>query len=469
MISVDKNLVVLCLVGLVIWSCENDLFQEPITEKSVGNFYSNEGEIESAVNGVYSTLQFTGLYNLYLPAVGEIPSDNTFDEVPANDGGRYGQLDEFTTITSNEVIAGIWKDSYIGIQQANVVLNRIDGIEFRDIATKRARVGEMKFIRALLYFNLVRIYGDVPLVTGETDDPTGYFGQGRTPVGQIYEQIERDLSGAIQDLPLVADTPGRAIKTAAQGVLAKVHMTRDNFAAAKPLLEAIVNSGRHALQASPEEVFALDNELNDEIIFAVQFSSGLSGNSEGSDAFVQFSPSGTVNGAKGHNLPTRSFYAMYDTSDLRRDAYVGITGQGTPFTRKYKPPTTVPADGASDWIVLRYADVLLLLAEIENGSGHSGAAAGYLNQVRARAGLEHIIVQNTEALDAAIELERRFELIGEGHRWFDLLRTGKAISTMNTWFVNNSINIGIDENDLLMPVPQSQIDTDPALVQNPGY
>ena len=118
------------LLVLGLWSCEGDLFIDPITEKSVNNFYTNETEIEEAVNGVYSTLQFTGVYNLYLPAIGEIPSDNTFDEVPANDGGRYGQLDEFTTITSNEVITGIWKDAYIGIQQANVVLNRIEEVEF---------------------------------------------------------------------------------------------------------------------------------------------------------------------------------------------------------------------------------------------------------------------------------------------------------------------------------------------------
>lgn len=465
-----KHLLALLILYFAFLGCEQDLFQEPLTNKSTGNFFSNEGEIESAVNGVYATLQFTGLYNLYLPAMGEIPSDNTFDEVPANDGGRYGQLDEFTTIPSNEVITIIWKDAYIGIQRSNIILNRIAGIPFNNPNTKNARTGEMLFIRALLYFNLVRIFGDVPLVTEETIDPTTYFGQGRSSTDKVYTQIEQDLKDAIELLPAEADQAGRVIKTAAQALLAKVYMTRDNFASAHPLLEAVLESGQHRLLASPAAVFELGNELSEEIIFAVQFGSGVNGNTEGSDAFVQFSPSGTVNGAKGHNLPTRDFIELYTEEDLRKEAYVGITENGTPFCKKYKEPITVPSDGESDWIVLRYADVLLLLAETENELGNPSSARFYLNQVRLRAGLSQSSNTDPQYLAEAIELERRLELIGEGHRWFDLLRTGKAIETVNDWYAENTnLGITIEEHDLLMPVPQSQIDTDPSLVQNPGY
>ena len=327
----------------------------------------------------------------------------------------------------------------------------------------------MKFIRSLLYFNLVRIFGDVPLVTQETTDPTAYFGQERTSIAEVYVQIEQDLSEAISTLPLEADKPGRVIKTAAETLLAKVMMTRGDFARAKVLLESVIRSGRHTLLATPGEVFDLGNELNDEIIFAVQFASGLNGNAEGGDAFVQFSPSGTVNGAKGHNLPTRDFYALFDETDLRKEAYVGVTDQGVPFSKKYKKPTTVPSDGESDWIVLRYADALLMLAEVENQLGNISVAAGYLNQVRNRAGLPNSEASSQTEMDQAIELERRFELIGEGHRWFDLLRRGEALSTMNQWFTQNGINITVHKHQLLYPIPQSQIDTDPALTQNPGY
>ncbi|MEO1212492.1 MAG: RagB/SusD family nutrient uptake outer membrane protein [Bacteroidota bacterium] len=464
-----KNICLLFLVIVGLWACENDLFIDPITEKSVSNFFESEIEIEEAINGVYSTLQFRGLYNLYIPAIGEIPSDNTFDEVPANDGGRYGQLDEFTTITSNDIITDIWKDSYIGIQQTNVVLNRIEAIPFQEENIRNARIGELKFIRALLYFNLVRIYGDVPLVIEETTDPTIYFGQGRTPLIEVYSQIQKDLTESIPLLPLEADDPGRVIKTAAEGLLAKVKLTLADYEGAKSLLESVINSGRHELMENPGAVFELENELNKEIIFAVQFASGLNGNTEGSQAFVQFSPSGTVNGAKGHNLPTRDFIAMFDEEDLRKEAYIGLTSQGTPFTKKYKAPTTVPNDGPSDWIVLRYADVLLMMAEVENQLNNLSSAAIYLDQVRNRSGLANTTANTTSEMEKAIELERRFELIGEGHRWFDLLRSEKAISTMNDWFSKNGINISIDDHDLLYPIPQSQINTDPALTQNPGY
>ncbi len=465
-----KHFLCLFIMFVSLVSCEGDLFQDPLTEKSVSSFFSNEGEIEAAINGVYASLQSKGLFNLYIPAIGEIPSDNTFDEVPANDGGLYGQMDEFTVIPANGVVNDTWKDAYVGIQGANIVLNRIDQIPFQQAETKAARIGELKFIRALLYFNLVRIYGAVPLVTEETTDPTTYFGQARTPESAVYTQIIQDLVEAISVLPPVADEPGRVIKTAGQALLGRVYLTLRDFLEAEAQLQAVVEAGIHQLEPHPADVFEVANELNDEIVFAVQFRSGVNGNSEGSDAFVQFSPSGTINGAKGHNLPNRDFIELYDESDLRKEAYIGETDKGVPFCKKYKMPTTIPEDSESDWIVIRYADVLLMLAEAKNENGKFEAAATYLNQVRNRAGLSATDVRNRQEMDQAIELERRLELIGEGHRWFYLLRTGKAIETMNAWFQNNtSLGITIDTHDLLMPIPQSQINTDPALTQNPGY
>lgn len=465
-----KRCFYLSLLLISLAACQGDLLQAPQTEKSVDNFFSTEVEIESAIDGVYATLQFTGLYNLYLPAIGEIPSDNTFDEVPANDGGRYGQLDEFSTIPSNDIITTIWKDAYVGIQAANLLLNRIRAVPFAVPALREARLGELYFIRALLYFNLVRIYGAVPLVLRETTDPTEYFGQPRTSVAEVYAQILQDLQTAIELLPQGPDQPGRVIQTAAHALLGKVYLTLQRFSQAELHLQAVVEAGGHALQPHPAQVFALDQELNPEILFAVQFASGVNGNAEGSDAFVQFSPSGTINGAKGHNLPNRDLVALYTEGDLRRTAYVGQTSSGVPFCKKYQRPTTVPEDGESDWVVLRYAEVLLMLAEAKNELGKAEEAAFYLNQVRLRAGLKEIYPPTYAARDEAIELERRLELIGEGHRWFYLLRTGKAIATMNAWFQQNTrLGISIDENDLLMPIPQSQINTDPALEQNPGY
>lgn len=464
-----KTLYIALFATLGMTACTDELFQVPITDKESSNFFKSEVEIEEAVNGVYAALQFTGLYNLYIPALGEISSDDTFDEVPANDNGIYGEIDEFTTVTSNALITRTWRDSYIGIQRSNTVLNRIDNIAFVNPATKNARIGEMKFIRALLYFNLVRLFGDVPLVVEETKNPNDFFGKGRTAQDQVYTQIKADLTDAVANLPVSSTQPGRVIKTAAQALLGKVLLTLKDYNGAKAQLQAVVSSGKHSLLAKPEDIFAVTNENNAEIIFSVQFASGINGNTEGSSAHQQFSPSGTVSGAKGHNLPTKQLVALYSAGDLRKNAYVGTTAIGIPFSKKLTKPTTSPEDGASNFVVLRYADVLLMLAEVENELNNPTGAAPLLNQVRKRAGLADATASTQADLRAAIELERRLEFIGEGHRWFDLLRSGKAVQVMNDWFKSIGKLITINSNRLLMPIPQSQIDTDPAIKQNPGY
>ncbi|ASZ12286.1 RagB/SusD family nutrient uptake outer membrane protein [Chitinophaga pendula] len=455
--------------SLLLNGCTKELFQSPQTEKETGRFLSNETEVEEYINAVYGNLQFNGLYGLYMPAIAEIPSDNTYDEVPANDNGIYGQLDLFSVIPGNQIIDNVWQDSYKGIQKANVVLNRIDPIGYANAATKAARKGEMLFIRALLYFNLVRLFGDVPLVTQETKDPNVYFGQGRTPAAQVYEQIRKDLTDAISLLPVSSTQPGRVVRTAAQTLLAKVYLTQQDYANARTLLLAVTTAGRHRLMDQPGQVFDINNENNAEIIFAVQFASNINGNNEGSIMFQQFSPSGTQTGAKGHNLPNKSLYKLYSNTDKRRGVYIDVTANSIPYSKKLSKPTNVITDGGSDVVVLRYADVLLMLAEAENELGHTDAAKPYLNAIRSRAGLDDTSAGDQVSMRAAIALERQLELIGEGHRWFDLLRTGMAIDVMNKWFKDNGILLQIDVHHLLMPIPQRQVDTDAAIKQNPGY
>lgn len=450
---------------LGFFSCSNELDQKPKTEKVLTEFLRTEKETEEYVNSVYAGLQTTGLYGLYLPAMAEIPSDNTFDEVPANDNSVFGDLDLFKTIPSNGIVEQNWLDSYKTIQRANVVLNRINNIPFASEIVKNARKGEMKFIRALLYFNLVRFYGDVPLVTKETTNPNEYFGIGRTPLATVYTQIVTDLKDAISILPSTTSQQGRVIKTAAQTLLAKVYLTQLNYPLAKEQIDAVIASNLHGLVAI-ETLFDLANENNKEIIFAVQFASGINGNTEGSTMYQQFSPSGTVSGAKGHNLPTKELYNMYTAIDKRKTNYVGITANGIPFNNKYKKPTVI-TDGGSNVVLLRYADVLLMKAEIENKLDNIDAVADPLNAVRNRAGLLNTTANTKVQFAAEIDKERRLELIGEGDRWFDLLRNGNAISVMNAWFASNNILITIGEKNLKLPIPQSQINTDPTIKPNP--
>ncbi|MRG45169.1 RagB/SusD family nutrient uptake outer membrane protein [Chitinophaga sp. SYP-B3965] len=464
-----KNIFIALGLLMILASCSKELDQDPVTSKDVSVFLRDETEVEEYVNAAYANLQYSGLYGLYMPALSEIPSDNTFDEVPLNDGGMYGELDLFNTIASNDIIATNWKDSYKGIQKANIVLNRIGNIPYRVDSVKRARAGEMRFIRALLYFNLVRLYGDVPLVIKETTDVNAYFGQGRTPLATVYDQIKKDLTEAVDSLPANTTQPGKVIKTAAQALLGKVYLTLKDYPNAKKYLAAVVESKKHGLLTNTNDIFLPANENSKEIIFSVQFSSGINGNSEGSSMYQQFSPSATVSGAKGHNLPVRQLYNMYTATDTRKTAYVGLASTGIPFCNKLKKPATVIADGGSDFVILRYADVLLMLAEVENESNNLKPAGDYLNEVRNRAGLLNTTAADITEMRAAIDLERKLELIGEGHRWFDLLRTGTAITVMNAWFSNSGVPITIDQHHLLFPIPIGQINTDPSIKQNPGY
>ena len=461
---------ILVIAALAFSSCEDRLDLVPITEKAANSFYSSEQELESAVAGVYAQLQNGGLYGLDLIGVGEISGEDSFEEIAANDGGRFGQLDDFSTNAGNDLVGDIWRESYEGIQRVNVVLTRIEDIAYEDAALKTTRIGEMKFVRGLIYYNLVRLYGDVPLVLEETLNPSDFFGQGRTPADQVYSQIETDLNEAIQALP-TAKASGRPAKGAAQALLADVQMTQGNYGAAVTNLEAVVNSNLYSLAPSTAEIFGIANEGNSEILFEIQFASGINGNTEGSPAASQFRPSGTTANAKGHNLPSAEFVATYEDGDTRKDDYVGLDADANPFyfSLKYEVSPTGVNDGGSDFYVIRYADVLLKYAEALNETGKTSDAAQYLDQVRNRAGLGNTTATSQSDMSAAIEMERRHEFIGEGHRWFDLKRYGTGVETMNQWFEDTGKNVVIDADNLILPIPQSQIDTDPAIRQNPGY
>ncbi|MDW5290971.1 RagB/SusD family nutrient uptake outer membrane protein [Formosa sp. PL04] len=451
-------------MAVLLFSCENELVQTPNTNKVADGFYTNEAEIEEAINATYATLQFSGNYDIGMPSIGEIPGEDSYDETPANDGGNYGQLDLYNVISQNSIIANVWNHSYIGIQRANIVLNRINEIEYSNEDTKKSRIGEMYFLRALFYFNLVRVYGDVPIVLDEVNNPQDYFGQTRMAEAEVYNQIKEDLLEAIQLLPVRNETNKmRVVKTAGQALLGKVELTLGNYSQAQSNLQSVVNSGIHDLVAV-NDVFAADNELNGEIIFAVQFSSGINGNSEGTDAYRMFNPTGRVEGnmtgTKGHGVLKPDFYKLYEDNDSRKGAYIGVLESGIAYNKKIAIPTTVVDDAENDWIVLRYADVILMLAEIENELGNSTQAIQYLNQIYNRASIgEYSGMATKDSIFQAIDLQRRLELVWEGHRWFDLKRQGRAQEIL-----------GIsDSNKLLMPLPASQIATDNALKQNPGY
>jgi len=239
-------------------------------------------------------------------------------------------------------------------------------------------------------------------------------------------------------------------------------------------LEAVVSSNAYALAPSTSEIFGVANEGNLEILFEVQFASGFNvdGQLEGSSAGSQFRPSGTTANAKGHNLPTQAFIDSFEADDTRLNDYIGVDTGANPFyySTKYEVSATGANDGGSDHLIIRYADVLLKYAEALNKIGRRADAIEQLNTVRLRAGLAVTTATTQADVELAIRQERRFELTGEGHRWLDLKRYGNAVPVMNAFFASMGSTVSIDDNKLVLPIPQSQIDTDPdVIIQNPGY
>lgn len=459
-------------VGLsLLSSCSESLLDvNPQMQNTSNNFYQSEEQLDLGVTGAYSTLQLSGQYEISNLLLGELPSDNTWDEVPANDGGNCGQLDEFNMTSGNTITENSWRDNYIGIQQCNVVLNRIGGLSDISETKKNTAIGEMKFLRGLMYFNLVRIFGDVPLVTKETENVNSYFGQGRTASTEVYKQIVSDLTEAASLLPEVASQKGRATKWAALGILGKVQLTLHDYAEARTCLQQVVSSGKYSLLSNPADIFSPTNKNNKEIIFDVQFASGMNGNTEGSDAYRYFSPSGSVKGGKGHSLPTKEVYNLFSDKDLRKKAYF-ILSTGNMATGKMVQTSDVIEDGGNNVVVLRYADVLLMLAECYANEGDLTSACKYLNFIKQRAGIEEFTSVSNDAVLEEIATERRKELVNEGHRWFDLIRTDKAVEVMNAYFQSTVgyNGVTVTEDNLVQPIPQSQIDTDSSIKQNNNY
>ncbi len=470
-----SNYLIIVLSAALI-SCSEDFIDiAPESELSVANFFQDAGDVEQAVIGVYDALQANGQYGYNFPYFMEIRSDNSTIQDLGRGNFRYGDFETFELDVSNIVVDQSWKACYNGIQRCNVVLNRIGDIDMNQ-TIKDQRIAEVKFIRALTYFNMVRIWGGLPLVTNEVKDPFEAFGRGRASVNDIYAQIINDLTDALDGgLPDV-DPSGRVTEVAVRTLLGKVYLTRQQYTLAESMLQSVVDKGSHSLLADINEVFDIDNANNAESIFEIQF---VEDQNEGSSFANLFAPSGAddlignVGSTVGDNIPTESLVSLYDSTDARLVASIGqvvtASDDTSYYSRKFTDVPSINFNSDRNFIVLRYADVLLMLAEAINEGGYAagGAPFDYLNQVRTRAGLPAYdaatLGDQTSFRNAVLE-ERRLELALENHRWFDLVRTGTAINTMAQQ------GFTIANHQLLYPIPQNEININPTgLTQNPGY
>ena len=481
------NLIAIALLGFSFSSCSDFLEQNPQTDLSENDFYKTADDILSAVNGVYSSLQEGDIYgNWYV--FGEIPSDNTRNQLSGS-VTTQNEFDQFYIDTQNSMIANFWKAAYKVINRTNTVLGRIDGIEINTELANRYKL-ECKFIRALMYFNLVRVYGDVPLVLKEISISESYDIL-REPKENVYNQIIADLKEA-QDLPVSYSTAedGRATQGAAKALLANVYMTLHKYAEAETILAEIINSGRYSLlENTPgslnidgyKNVFSPVNHNSKEGIFEIQFLKG--GYGEGSNYANNFAPenSGTnvvaVGGTGGNNIPEMDIYNAYEEGDLRRDFSMSLGYYDnrknnewveSRYVCKFMDVPYQNNDASNNYPVIRYADVILMYAEALNQNGKTAEACKYLNMTRRRGfgyqttETSPVDLQTTDKAQFAlmVEQERRVELAFENHHWFDLIRTGRAVEVMR------SKGFSLNETNLICPIPQKQIDVNPKLTQN---
>ncbi|SEN84783.1 Starch-binding associating with outer membrane [bacterium A37T11] len=460
-------------------SCKSDfLDRAPISQTNSVNFYKTQADMLNAVNAAYASLQAE--YNQSMYTIGEVTSDNT-EILDAQSGIDNTQIDDFKTLTNNGILSSMWNYNYTGILACNTVIDRIQAISM-DETLKTRYIAEVKFLRALQYFNMVRTFGDVPLVVKEIVDVQESYTYARTPVDEVYKQIIADLTEAENNLPPIygdADV-GRATSGAAKGILAKVYLTQGKWSDAASKAQEVISSAKYGLLDDYKNVFAINNKNNKESLFEVQYKKG--GYGTGSPFNNAFAPrnSGsivsTIGAGSGTNQPTADISAAYEPGDLRKDISMaegymnGSTFVASRYIKKFLDPNLFAGNDAdNNWPVLRYADVLLMRAEALNEQGYSagGETFDLLNQIRKRAGLTDIkpaTVPDQAAFRLAIEQERRVELAFEDHRWFDLVRTNRAVEVLK------AKGETIQPYRLLFPIPQTQIDINPSVItQNQGY
>lgn len=491
-----KQLSYYFLVLLVFSSCSEDVLnQVPISTPTTETFYKTSNDMLNALNGVYNSLRSN--------AVGQTEffyGDMTTDDAQAVPGyPAHADFDNFAINPSSTApINDRWNDTYKGISRANILLERIENVPM-DAPLKNRVIGETKFLRAYFYFNLVKVYGDVPLVLKELKTPTEAYEFRRESSKNVYTQIEKDLTEAITLLPVTyanADL-GRITSGAAKGILARVMLFQRKFKEAGPLLLDIINKqspGQYQLLNDYASVFQYNNGNNKEILFAIQYTPNAQAAGQGTPVTSTFGP---IAGAtvplfgSNANQPTADLYNAFEAGDLRRDASIAFAVLQGPlaYVNKFiNRSIQIRSEDGTDYPILRFADILLMYAECLNEEGSTELAIPYVNQVRQRAfGNSSMNLQSTNSSAAAtyvadqaalrdrIIRERRLEFCFEGLRFFDLVRTNSLVSTLNSYFTKNDVKfngriIQIGENSKLFPIPQAQIDVNPGVItQNTGY
>ena len=499
------------LAVFALASCESELNQIPLSQETTENFYSTQNDFIQARNATYS-YAFHGANEYGYPNrilnLSEVRSDNFYATTQASRDWE-GINNFFTSLSTNPLIKEAYVTNYNAIYKANQLLEKLEsnGNVITSETERTYMKAEASFLRAFCYFDLIRWFGKVPLIKN-TLSPQEVAKIERTPIAEIYDLILSDLLFAVDNLPPSYDAAnyGRVTKYGAKGLLAQVYMTRSSpnygidgamlglneWDKAYQQLNDIKISNQFVFATDYASIFKTEGNTNKENVLVIPYTqntgNGVGGNFEielGHEPYFA-SLNLSQQGSLEYKPISTSFLEMFDVNDTRKtvtlaETYTVTTGTYTgtytanPVVKKYIDASRY-GNGRTDWgvdfIVIRYTDVLMLMAEctLHGGGGTQADVDDIVNDIRERGGLARDAV-NVD-LDRLFD-ERRMEFFGEGTRWFDLIRSGNAVTTMNAWktLEDASGNLGtIDNNSLLYPIPLQEFLTAPDLYdQNPGY
>lgn len=443
-----KKLIYTLAITFFLASCSKVFEVNPTASISSDIAISDKAGVEHALVGTYNALQAVGLYGRNYLIISDLAADNLTWTGTSQD---YGQIENKPIPSDNSIVDGFWAASYDGINRANNILFKLPSIGGLTDEEFNQFEGEALFIRSLLYYNLVSYFGGVPLKLEPTQNLDNINAERNSAV-QIYDQIINDLTIAKTQLS-GAKVAGKASSYAASALLAKVclakyYLTNDPSAAAQAIEEAgkVISDGGYSLSGTFAELFAA--AVSPESVFEVVY------DLQNFNRLAQYYYPRSLLG-RYEVAPKTEFLQSFEAGDTRLTATVAYDDKNMPYGIKYND-----VSGGTDKVyVIRLADVYLTHAEaLACSNGSIDAIQADINLVRNRAGLSNTTSSTIADLKLAIENERRHEFAFEGHRWIDLVRTGRAASLL-----------GIDDKYTLFPIPLSEMQTNKNMTQNPGY
>ena len=436
-------------LGLAGTSCDKILDQQPQNALDSAQVFTDLAGANAALTGVYGGLTTANYYGLRYPEFSDLLADNLAHL------GTFPSFAEFKNRniqTSNVEVSNIWQDIYATVNRANNVIEYVPGVGGILDADKKRLVAEAKFLRALSYFDLVRYWGAVPLVLTATKKADTSLNVARTPANAVYDQVKKDLDDAENDLG--EGSPSRASKSGARALKARLALYRGQYTEAASLADMVIATTKFSLLPVYRDNFDAKNtveaifELNFDNITRSQFAFFFFPGSRGGRNEI---------GPLGTTLP-----AAYEVGDVRKNASISdgtfpVDGRLIPASVGIK--YTRAGTGEDNFRVLRLAEVILIGAEAKAQNNDLVGSLTLLNRIRTRAKLAPAVAVTKAGLLSAIEQERRVELAFEGHRWFDLVRTGRAQTLLGI----------TDARRLLLPIPFRDITNNPNITQNDGY